>query len=654
DHYLPAFKASIKEARAEVDAIVNDSGTPDFANTIEALEAVGGKLDRVENVFYGLNDLLADDQMQAIARDAAPLRTEFYDDISLNAELFQRVKAVYQQKDQLDLNTEQQTLLQRTWEDFVRGGANLDGEQKARFREINKELALLSLKFGDNILAENNRYELVIDNQADLVGLPDNVIATAAETAASRGHEGKWVFTIHKPSMLPFLTYSQKRDLRQQIFTAYITKGNHGDELDNNEIVRKTVSLRVERANLLGFPTHADFVVDVNMSKTPQNVYDLLDQLWTPAQNRAKTEVADMQDIIDADGGGFKLEPWDWWYYAEKVKQSKYDLDDELLRQYFKLENVQQACFDVANKLWGITFTRRNDVPLYHPDVIVYEVKEADGSHIGLLMTDYHPRASKSNGAWMGGFRKQSRSTGKALTPVIYNVFNFTTPTADMPSLISLDEVETLFHEFGHALQGLLSDCYYNRLSGTSVARDYVELCSQIMENWGEQPEMLKSYARHYQTDEPMPDELIRKIQNTHLFNQGFETVEYLAVCYLDMDWHTLTDTEMRDVKPFEDASMARIGLIPEIVPRYHTSYLKHAFVWGYSSGYYNYIWAEVLDQDAFQAFKETSLFDQATAAAFREHILSTGGTEDPMVLYKRFRGREPRIEPLLVNRGLN
>jgi peptidyl-dipeptidase Dcp len=337
DHYLPAFKASIKEARAEVDAIVNNADTPTFPNTIEALEAAGMQLDRVENVFYGLNDLLADDKMQAIAREAAPLRTEFYDDVSLNAELFQRVKAVYEQKDQLDLNTEQQTLLQRTWEDFVRGGANLDGEQKTRFREINKDLALLSLKFGDNVLAENNRYELVIDNEADLAGLTDNVIATAAETATSRGHEGKWVFTIHKPSMLPFLTYSQKRDLREQIFTAYITKGDHGDELDNNEIVQKTVSLRVERANLLGFPTHADFVEDVKMSKTPQNVYDLLDQLWTPAQNRAKTEVADMQDIIDAEGGGFKLEPWDWWYYAEKVKQSKYDLDDELLRQYFKL-----------------------------------------------------------------------------------------------------------------------------------------------------------------------------------------------------------------------------------------------------------------------------------------------------------------------------
>lgn len=654
EHYMPAFKEGIREARSEIDAIVMNMDEPTFANTIEALEAAGALMTRVESVFYGLTSALTSDELQALAREVSPLRSEFYDDINLNPALFERMKAVYAVKDELDLTVEQQTLLQRTWEQFARGGANLNEGDQARLREINKQLSLLSLDFDAKILAENNRFELVIDNEADLAGLPDNVIATAAATSSERGHEGLWVFTIHKPSMLPFLQYSEKRDLREKIFTAYIMKGDHGDSLDTNDIVSRMVSLRVERANLLGFPTHAHFVVDVNMSQKPENVYNLLDQLWPPALARAKAEAADMQAMIDAEGGGFQLQSWDWWYYAEKVKKVKYALDDELLRPYFKLENVQQAAFDVATKLWGITFEERHGVPVYHPDVTVYEVKEADGTHIGLLMTDYHPRASKVNGAWMSAFRSQSARWGEMVRPVIYNVFNFTTPSGDKPALLSLDEVETLFHEFGHGLQGLLSNTVYERLSGTSVARDYVELCSQVMENWATAPEVMTTYARHWETGEPMPEELIDRIQKASLFNQGFSTVEYLAVCYLDMDWHTLEDTAARNVKEFEDASMARIGLIDEIIPRYRSSYLKHSFVWGYSAGYYNYIWAEVLDADAFQAFTETSLFDQKYAAAFRKHILSTGGTEDPMVLYKRFRGREPEIAPLLKRRGLD
>ncbi|MFB0516117.1 MAG: M3 family metallopeptidase, partial [Candidatus Neomarinimicrobiota bacterium] len=433
-----------------------------------------------------------------------------------------------------------------------------------------------------------------------------------------------------------------------------IMKGDYGDSLDNRDILTRMASLRVQRARLLGYPTHAHFVLEENMAKTPDRVYEFLDQLWVPALARAKAEAAEFQAMIDAEGGGFKLQPWDWWYYAEKVKQAKYALEDEQLRPYFALDNVRQGAFDVANKLWGLTFHERTDIPLYHPDAQLYEVREADGTHVGLLTTDYYPRDSKRFGAWMSSFRKQSRRGGQMVTPIICNVYNFTLPSGDQPALLSLDEAETLFHEFGHGLQGLLSNCTYDRLSGTAVTRDYVELCSQIMENWATEPVVIKSYARHWHTGEPIPDDLVERIQNARLFNQGFATVEYLAASYLDMDWHTMEDAELRNPREFEDAALTRIGLIPEIVTRYRSTYFQHIFSGGYSAGYYSYIWAEVLDADAFQAFKETSLFDQETARAFRENILETGGTEDPMTLYLRFRGREPGIEPLLKRRGLD
>ena len=560
----------------------------------------------------------------------------------------------HDQKDSLDLNAEQSMLLEKFYKGFVRSGANLDDDGKARLREINKEMSLLTLQFGENILKEDNAFELVIEKEEDLAGLPDAVIKGAAEAAQGLGHEGKWVFTLHKPSMIPFLQYSEKRDLREKIFKAYINRGNNDNELDNKANATRLAALRVERAKLLGYDTHAHFVLEENMAKVPKNVYDLLYQLWEPALKMAKKEVKELQKMIDNEGKDFKLKPWDWWYYAEKLKKAKYDLDEEMLRPFFKLENVIQGVFDVANKLWGIQFVERFDIPKYHEDVKIFEVQEADGTHIGILYTDYFPRASKRGGAWMNSFRKQSKKNGKMVTPVICNVGNFSKPTGDKPSLISFEEVTTLFHEFGHALHGLLSNCTYRRLSGTSVSRDFVELPSQIMENWAKHPEVIKTYAKHYETGEPIPQELVDKITKASLFNMGFITVEYLAASFLDMDWHTLTEAEEQDCFEFEDKSLNKIGLIPEIVVRYRSPYFNHIFAGGYSSGYYSYIWAEVLDSDAFEAFKETSLFDQDTAQSYRKNILEAGGTEDPMTLYKRFRGAEPSVEPLLKKRGLN
>ena len=653
EHYLPAFKEGMEQQNMEIDAIVNSPETPTFENTIEAMEATGSLLRKVGNVFGVLNGTMTNEDMQKIAKEIAPLRSKHRDNIRLNDRLFQKIKAVYEQKDKLDLTTEQNTLLAKYYKDFVRSGANLDEEKKAKLKEINQELSILTVKFGENVLKENNRFEMVIDKKEDLAGLPEASIIGAEEAAKERGHEGKWVFTIHKPSMIPFLQYSEKRELREKIFKAYINKGNNNDELDNKDSLAKIAALRVERANLLGYKTHADYVLERNMAKKPENVYSFLNQLWKPALKIAKKEAKELQEMITKEGHDFKLQAWDWWYYAEKLKKAKYALDEEMLRPYFKLENVREGAFSVANKLWGIQFAERTDIPKYHEDVRVFEVKEADGSHIGILYTDYFPRASKRGGAWMNSFRKQSRLHGKEIYPVITNNGNFSKPAGDKPALISSEEVSTLFHELGHGLHGLLSDCTYNRLSGTSVSRDFVEMQSQIMENWAFEPEVLKMYAKHYETGEVIPQELVDKLKKAKHFNQGFATVEYLAASFLDMDWHTLAEAKELDVHEFEEASLNKIGLIPEIIVRYKSPYFIHIFSGGYSSGYYSYIWAAVLDADAFEAFKETSLFDQKTAQSFRENVLERGGTEDPMVLYIRFRGAEPKVEPLLKRRGL-
>jgi len=655
EHYRPAFEEAMQRHNEQIRSIHMKRSAPTFENTIATLDRSGALLDRVRNVFFSMLSSMTNDQMQAIAKDVAPRLSQHQDEILLNDLLFQRVKAVHDSRDLFNLSPEQERLLDEYYKDFVRGGANLPKAKKERLKEINSRLSVLSVRFGENVLKENNRFELVIEDKADLAGLPDNVVSAAAEAAEQRGHAGQWVFTLHKPSLIPFLQYSKLRELREKMYRGYIERGNHGDELDNKKILAEMAALRVEKAQLLGYETHAHYVLEENMAKVPENVYKLLEEVWKPALARATQEVADMQQMVDDQKGGFQLAPWDWWYYAEKVKKEKYDLDEEMLRPYFQLENVLQGVFAVAGRLFDLRFEKRTDLPLYHEDVTAFEVTQTHGKHIGILYVDYFPRPSKRGGAWMGELRQQQRIDGQDIRPVIYNVGNFSKPTADKPSLLSLEEVETLFHEFGHALHGLLSDCTYKSLAGTEVARDFVELPSQIMENWAIEPAVLKMYARHYETGEPMPDALIEKIHNARYFNQGFATTEYVAASFLDMDWHTLkTPQSDVDVLAFEKESLDGIGLIPEIISRYRSSYFQHIFAGGYSSGYYSYLWAEVLDADAFEAFKETGdVFNREVARSFRENILERGGTEDPMVLYTRFRGKEPGIEPLLKRRGL-
>ncbi|MDD5466120.1 MAG: M3 family metallopeptidase [Candidatus Omnitrophica bacterium] len=654
EDFKPAITEGISRHNEEIKVIAENPASPTFANTLEALDRSGLFLDRTRRVMENLLAANTNDTLQAIATDLAPAISQHNDEIYLNPLLFARIKAVYGERNSLSLNPEQRQLLERFYKDFVRAGANLNDTQKARLKEINQELAVLELKFADNVLKDTNAYQLVIDNPADLEGLPPNVIAAAAEAATERGQAGKWVFTLHKPSMIPFLQYSPRRELREKIFKAYINRGNNGNVYDNKSNIARMIALRLEKANLLGYKTWADYVLDDCMAKTPANVYNFLDQIWTPALKRSHEEAAALQQLITAEGHNFKLEAWDWWYYAEKLRKQKYDLDEEMLRPYFKLENVINGAFLLANKLYGLQFIERHDIPVYHPDVKVFEVKEADGTHVGILYTDYFPRASKGAGAWMNAIRDEYKIDGKKVTPLIINCGNFTKPTPDQPSLLTLEEVTSLFHEFGHGLHGLLADCTYLRLTGTNVARDFVELPSQIMENWVTEPEFLKLFARHYQTGEAMPDELVAKVRNSRHFNQGFATVEYMSASYLDMDWHMVTQpVKAGEVMDFEARALARIGLIPEIVVRYRSPYFSHIFAGGYSAGYYSYMWAEVLDADAFEAFKEKGLFDAATARSFRENILSRGGSAEPMELYVKFRGRQPKVEPMLRRRGL-
>lgn len=652
EHYRPAFAEAITRHEIEIQDIAGNPDAPTFANTMELLDTSGAWLTQVSSVFYNLNSALTDEAMQNIAKEMAPRLAQHQDNILLNEKLFQRIQAIYRQRKQLGLTEEQTTLIEKTYDDFVRGGALLTDAQQERFREINERLSLLSVQFGENILKENNRFEMLIADTSQLAGLPERVVQAAAEAAAQSGNEGQWLFTLHKPSFIPFLQYSDIRPLRKVIFEGYVMRGDHNDEFDNKAILSEMTALRVERAQLLGFKTHAHYVLDKNMAKTPENVYALLDQLWQPALAQAKTEVAAMQALVEKEGGGFTIEPWDWWYYTEKLRKARFDLDESELRDYFELENVIDGVVTVANKLYGITLEERFDIPTYHEEVKVFEVKQADGSHIGMLYTDYFPRASKRGGAWMNSYRKQRIQHGENVTPVIVNVGNFSKPTPGSPSLISLEEALTLFHEFGHALHGLLSNCTYERLSGTAVPRDFVELPSQVMENWAMEPEVLKLYARHYKTGEPMSDDLITRIDQSRKFNQGFITVEYLAAAYLDMDWHTRADTDPYDPLEFEETSMKRIGLLPEILPRYRSTYFSHIFSGGYSAGYYSYIWAQVLDADAFAAFQETELFNPELARAFRDNILSKGGTADPMELYLRFRGASPTVDALLKRKG--
>jgi peptidyl-dipeptidase Dcp len=653
EHYVPAFEKGIEEHQKEIDVIVNNEAEPTFENTILALDKSGRLLTKVSRVFYSLNSAETSPEMQALAREIAPKVTAHYDNISLNEKLFERIKKVYENRNELGLDSLQLRTVEKYYEDFVRNGANLNDEDKAKLREINQKLSELRIKFGENLLAETNKnFLLVIDKPEDLEGLSQDIIDAAAIEAKNRGYEGKWVFTLQKPSMIPFLQYSKKRELREKLYMGYVTRGNHNDEFDNKAIILEIAKLRAQKAKLLGYETYNHYIISKNMAKTPEAVYSFLNKVMEPALKAAIRDREAMQAIIDREGDNFKLASWDWWYYAEKLKKEKYDLDEAELKPYFKLENVRDGMFYVANKLYGLTFTKRTDLPIYHPEVEVFEVKDENENHVGLLYLDYHPRPGKRVGAWCGRFRQQTYENGKRIPPIVNIVTNFTRPTETTPALLTWDEVETLFHEFGHALHGLFTDGPYDRIAG-SVPRDMVELPSQINEHWASQPEVLKYYAKHYETGEPMPDELIEKIQKSSTFNQGFATVEYIAAAILDLDWHRFTEPKDVDVLEFEKQSMDRIKLIPEIYPRYRSTYFNH-IVGGYASGYYVYLWAEVLDADAFNAFVETGdIFNREVAAKFRKHILSDGGNDDGMKQYLKFRGKEPSIEPLLKNRGL-
>lgn len=653
EHYLPAFYEGIKIKRAEIDAVINNPDKPTFDNTIAAIEKSGELLKKVSRVFSNISGSNGDDETQKIAETITPELSKLNNDIFLNEKLYHRIKSLNDEKDKLNLTAEQLKVLDNYYTDFVRNGIGLDEDKKARLKKINEELSMLSLKFGDNLRKETNSIALVVDNKEDLIGLPDAAIQGAQELAELNGLNGKWAFNLQRTSFTPFLQYSEKRNLREKIYKAYLMRGNNNNEFDNKEIIKKIIALRIEKSNMLGYKTFADFKLEKNMAKNTETVNKFLADLWMPALKKSKEEAAEMQKLIDAEGGNFKLAGWDWWYYAEKVKIEKYALDEEMLRPYFKMENVRQGAFDVAAKLYGIQFIKRDDIPVYQPDVDVFEVKEADGTHIGILYTDYFPRSGKRAGAWMSGFRGQSNMDGEFITPLIVNVGNFSKPTKDKPALLSFDEVNTLFHEFGHGLNGLFTKSVYPGAQRSSV--DFVELPSQIMENWASHPEVLKMYAKHYQTGEPIPDDLIQKIVNSQYFNKGFETLEYLAASILDMDWHTITNANVVDVEKFEEESLSRMGLIPEIASRYQSTNFNHIFGGdGYSAGYYGYRWSGVLDSDAFEAFLENGLFDRTTAEKFRRNILEKSGSDDPMVLYIKFRGREPKPDALIKKLGLN
>jgi peptidyl-dipeptidase Dcp len=654
EHYLPAFREGIKRQQTEIEAIVNNSDAPTFENTILALENSGELLSRVSNVFYNLTSAHTSDALESISTEISPELSAHSDNIALNEKLFERIKKVWENRSNEKLTEEQLKLLEVKYNSFVRGGANLSAEDKTKLREINERLALLSIQFGQNQLAETNEYKLVIEQKSDLAGLPQDLIEAAAEEASAQGMEGKWLFTLHNPSVMPFLQYADNRELRQQIWNAYQMRCNNDNQYDNKQIVRELVSLRSERAKLLGYPNHAAYQLEQSMAGNPNEVYDLLNRLWTPALAKAKKEAVDLQAKINQSGGKFDLQPYDWSYYTEKIRKERFDLNQEEVKAYFSLDNVRDGIFDLCYKLYGLKFKVVKDIPVYHEDVVTYEVTEKNGSHVGILYMDFHPRASKRGGAWMTSYRSQKMMNGKRLAPVISIVCNFTKPTSSKPSLLTFDEVETFFHEFGHALHGLLSNVTYESLAGTNVFTDFVELPSQIMENWASAPEFMRMYAKHYQTGKVIPDALIEKLQQAATFDQGFATTEYLAASLLDMHYHTLDRALHEDVNAFEKDAMKKIGLIGQIIPRYRSTYFGHVFSGGYSAGYYSYIWSGVLDTDAFAAFKETSLFNKEKATAFRKHVLEKGGTEDPMELYIKFRGAKPSIQPLLDKRGLN
>ena len=655
EHYLPAFEEAIRQNKAEIDAIVNNEDAPTFENTIVALDRSGLLLDRVTGVFFNVLEADGNDEMNSIAEQVSPMLSELSDGIILNDALFQRVKAVYDEREQLGLNAEQMRLVTQTYKAFADNGANLPEDKKERLKEINQELGLLSLKFGNNVVAETNSDDVkrFITDEALLAGLPESAKAAAAEEAEAAGHPGEWLFTPKRTSFTPVLQYCENRELRKQLLMDYTTRGNHDNENDNKAVIIREMELRIERAKLFGYDNPADYILADCMAKNHQTVDAFLASVWAPSLEAAKREAAELQALLEQDLPGEKLQPWDWWFYAEKLRKAKYDLDEEELKPYFELNNVRKGAFGVATKLYGLQFEKLENMPIYNPEVEVFKVTEADGSLVGILYTDYFPRAGKRPGAWMNNILPQYiDAEGVDHRPVIINVGNFNKPTAGNPSLLSMDDVETLFHEFGHALHGLLSKAHYKSLSGTNTPRDFVELPSQFMENYAYEPEVLKTYAFHYETGEVIPDELIEKINKASAFNQGFVTTELLSASILDMDFHELTSAEGLDVNAFEAESLKKMGMIDEIIVRYRPTFYNHIFTTGYEAGYYSYTWSAVLDADAFAAFKETGdLFEAETAKRFR-HLLEQGGTRDAQELYLEFRGKEADPKYLLIRKG--
>ena len=653
EHYKPAILEGIKQQEADIKAIVNNKEQPNFQNTILAMENSGKLLAKVRTVFSNMNGANTNDDLQALAKELAPQLSAHSDNISLNEALFNRIKKVFDNQKNAKLNKEQAKVLDNLYKSFVRSGANLNQADKEKLRNINSKLAVATLKYGQNILAETNSYKLVISDKNELAGLPNSLIESAAADAKAKGLEGKWVFTLANSSVMPFLQYSSNRNLRKEIWNALQQKANNGNDKDNKELAIQIANLRLEKATLLGYKTHADYVLEKSMAKNPETALKLLNDLWKPALEMAKTEAADIEKMMKNEGLNEAVQPYDWRYYTEKIRKERFDLDEQELKPYFSLAQTREGVFLVCEKLYGLQFKELKNVPKYHEDVTVWEVSEKNGSHIGVLYMDFHPRASKRGGAWMTSYREQKTENGKRIAPVISIVCNFTKPTENAPALLTFDEVSTFFHEFGHALHGLLSNVTYESLAGTSVPRDFVELPSQIMENWASEPEVMKYYAKHYKTGEIIPTNLIEKMQKAGTFDQGFTTVEYLAASFLDMAYHTQNQAITTDAAAFEKAEMQKIGLIDAIIPRYKSTYFNHIFAGGYSAGYYSYIWSGVLDTDAFEAFKTTSLFNPEKAKSFRKNILEKGGTEEPMVLYKAFRGAEPSVQPLLKKRGL-
>ncbi|MEG2791563.1 MAG: M3 family metallopeptidase [Odoribacter sp.] len=653
EHYEPAFEQAIADARKEIETIATSTSTPDFGNTIVALDGAGEKLGAISSIFFNLNSACTNEEMQKIAQRISPSLTEYSNSIYMNPQLFARVKEIYESKDQLTLTTEQQVLLKDTWTSFINGGANLEGAAKERFREIAMELSKLGLKFDENLLAETNGFTLQITDKEELSGLPEGAIETAAMAAKEKGVEG-WIFTLNAPSYIPFLKYADNRSLREKLYRAYTSRGNRGNEYDNNEVIRKIVALRLEKARILGYNTYADYVLTDRMAQTPETVTSFLSQLLESSHPHALLEKKEVEDFAHRNGFEGELQRWDWAYYSNQLKQEKYALDDEMLKPYFKLENVQKGVFDLANKLYGLNFKEVHNIPKYHEDVKTFEVEDENGGFLAVLYTDFFPRESKGGGAWMTEYRGQHKVDTQNVRPLVSIVMNFTKPTDSKPSLLTFDEVTTFLHEFGHALHGMLSQCTYNSTGGTNVYRDFVELPSQIMENWALEKEWLDTWAVHYATGEKIPQEYVTKIHNAANFQSGYQSDRQLSFGIVDMAWHTLSDTLTESVQSFENRAMAATESFPVIDSSSFSTAFGHIFGGGYAAGYYSYKWAEVLDADAFSVFKQNGIFNRATADSFRKNILEKGGSEHPMTLYKRFRGQEPTVNALLERSGLS